>query len=219
MLTAGFSQIEAQVMKAGMVGEAACISKPMTIIPMVVTQVQDLIASGQMRASEQLIDAQQVTVPGTITVYLEPLYQGRARRRAAGQQLHRQRLHQQSRPARRSRHGHLEVAVPACHRHGRRGACDHPEDPGAAAAGADAGALRRALIGCCRGCCLPVMRLPLVSAGEAAGATLTNSDPEPFMFTLTERGDRTDVTVLPVRRSNSARKAASWRFPMATALR
>ena len=38
--------------------------------------------------------------------------------------------------------------------------------------------------------------LPLVAAGEAMGATLTNSDPEPFMFTLTERGDRTDVTVL-----------------------
>jgi hypothetical protein len=37
--------------------------------------------------------------------------------------------------------------------------------------------------------------LPLVAAGEAMGATLTNSDPEPFMFSLTERGDRTDVTV------------------------
>jgi len=37
--------------------------------------------------------------------------------------------------------------------------------------------------------------LPLVAASEAAGATLTNRDPDPFMFTLTERGDRTDVTV------------------------
>ena len=37
--------------------------------------------------------------------------------------------------------------------------------------------------------------LTAVSAGEAMGATLTNSDPEPFMFTLTEGGDRTDVTV------------------------
>ena len=76
LLTAGFSQIEAQVMKVGMVGEAACITNPMKIIPLVVTQVQDLIASGQIRASEQLIDAQQITAPGTITVFLEPLYEG-----------------------------------------------------------------------------------------------------------------------------------------------
>ena len=75
LLTAGFSQIEAQVMKVGMVGEAACISKPMKIIPLVVTQIQDLIASGQVRASEQLIDAQQITAPGTITVFLEPLFE------------------------------------------------------------------------------------------------------------------------------------------------
>jgi multidrug resistance efflux pump len=76
LLTAGFSQIEAQVMKPGMVGEAACITNPMKIIPLVVTQVQDLIASGQIRASEQLIDAQQISAPGTITVFLEPLYEG-----------------------------------------------------------------------------------------------------------------------------------------------
>jgi multidrug resistance efflux pump len=75
-LTAGFSQIEAQVMKTGMIGEAACISNPMKIIPLVVVEVQDLIASGQVRASEQLIDAQQMTVPGTIAVFLEPLYEG-----------------------------------------------------------------------------------------------------------------------------------------------
>jgi multidrug resistance efflux pump len=73
---AGFSQIEAQVMKVGMAAEITCISKPWTIIPMVVTQVQDFIAAGQFRAGEQLIDAQQVTRPGTILVFLEPLYQG-----------------------------------------------------------------------------------------------------------------------------------------------
>jgi multidrug resistance efflux pump len=76
VLTAGFSQIEAQVMKAGMIGEAACISNPMKIIPLVVTQVQGLIATGQVRASDQLIDAQQITAPGTITVFLEPLFEG-----------------------------------------------------------------------------------------------------------------------------------------------
>jgi multidrug resistance efflux pump len=75
-LVAGFGQIEAQVMKVGMVAEATCVSKPWTIIPMVVTQVQDFIAAGQFRGGEQLIDPQQVARPGTILVYLEPLYQG-----------------------------------------------------------------------------------------------------------------------------------------------
>ena len=76
-LVAGFSQLEAQVMKPGMVAEAACISKPLTIIPMVVTDVQGLIATGQVQASDQLIDAQKAGAkPGTITVYLEPLFEG-----------------------------------------------------------------------------------------------------------------------------------------------
>ena len=73
-LIAGFGQIEAQVMKVGMAAEVTCLSKPLTIIPMVVTKVQDYIAAGQARAAEQLIDAQQVTRPGTITVFLEPMY-------------------------------------------------------------------------------------------------------------------------------------------------
>jgi multidrug resistance efflux pump len=34
---AGFGQIEAQVMKVGMAAEVTCISKPWTVIPMVVT--------------------------------------------------------------------------------------------------------------------------------------------------------------------------------------
>ncbi len=38
-LFAGFAQLEAQVMKVGMIAEVACISKPFTVIPMVVTQV------------------------------------------------------------------------------------------------------------------------------------------------------------------------------------
>ena len=45
-------------MKVGMVAEATCISKPWTIIPMVVTNVQDYIAAGQFRGGEQLIEAQ-----------------------------------------------------------------------------------------------------------------------------------------------------------------
>ena len=73
-LQAGFSQIEAQVMKVGMVAEATCISKPWVVIPMVVTGVQDFIAAGQFRGGEQLIDVQQIARPGTILTFLEPLY-------------------------------------------------------------------------------------------------------------------------------------------------
>jgi multidrug resistance efflux pump len=75
-LTAGFGQIEAQIMKVGMTAEVTCLSKPFTIIPMVVTYVQDFIATGQFRGGEQLVDAQQVTQPGTLLVFLEPLYKG-----------------------------------------------------------------------------------------------------------------------------------------------
>ncbi|SIO51694.1 Multidrug resistance efflux pump [Bradyrhizobium erythrophlei] len=75
-LQAGFGQIEAQVMKEGMVAEATCISKPWVIIPMVVTTVQDYIAAGQFRTGEQLIDPQNIARPGTILVFLEPLYKG-----------------------------------------------------------------------------------------------------------------------------------------------
>jgi len=75
-LVAGFGQVEAQVMQVGMVAEATCASRPWTIIPMVVTEVQDFIAAGQFRGGEQLIDPQQVVQPGTILVILEPLYEG-----------------------------------------------------------------------------------------------------------------------------------------------
>lgn len=75
-LSAGFGQIEAQVMKVGMVAEATCISKPWTVIPMVVTSVQDYIAAGQFRGGEQLVDTQQVRQPGTILVFMEPIYKG-----------------------------------------------------------------------------------------------------------------------------------------------
>jgi multidrug resistance efflux pump len=76
VLHAGFGQIEAQVMKVGMIAEVTCVSKPWSIIPMVVTEVQDYVAAGQFRGGEQLIDVQQVTKPGTLLVSLEPLYKG-----------------------------------------------------------------------------------------------------------------------------------------------
>jgi len=71
-LQAGFGQIEAQVLKPGMIAEAACVSLPWTIIPMVITGVQDYIAAGQFRGGEQLIDP-SLARPGTILVFLEPI--------------------------------------------------------------------------------------------------------------------------------------------------
>jgi multidrug resistance efflux pump len=58
-LQAGFGQIEAQIMKVGMIAEVTCVSKPFTVIPMVVTDVQDYIAAGQFRGGEQLIELQR----------------------------------------------------------------------------------------------------------------------------------------------------------------
>jgi multidrug resistance efflux pump len=75
-LAAGFGQIEANVIKIGMVAEATCISKPWTIIPMVITGEQDYIAAGQFRGGEQLVEARQVQAPGTVLALLEPLYEG-----------------------------------------------------------------------------------------------------------------------------------------------
>lgn len=76
VLAAGFGQIEAQVMRPGMIAEASCASQPWVVIPMVVTQVQGFIASGQVRSGDQLIDVQQFRVPGTVLTILEPLYEG-----------------------------------------------------------------------------------------------------------------------------------------------
>jgi multidrug resistance efflux pump len=75
-LQAGFGQIEAQVMKVGMIAEVVCISNPWNVIPMVVTYVQEYIPAGQFRGGEQLVDPQQVNRPGTILTLLEPLYEG-----------------------------------------------------------------------------------------------------------------------------------------------
>lgn len=75
-LIAGFGQIEAQVVKPGMVAEATCVGKPFEIIPLVITEVQDVIAAGQLRPTDQLLDVQQMARPGTLTVFLQPLFPG-----------------------------------------------------------------------------------------------------------------------------------------------
>jgi multidrug resistance efflux pump len=75
-LFAGFNQIEAQVLEVGMIGEATCISKPMTIIPLVVTKIQNVIAAGQIVGTNQLTEMQQIGPPGTVLAWLDPLYEG-----------------------------------------------------------------------------------------------------------------------------------------------
>jgi multidrug resistance efflux pump len=72
---AGFNQLAAPIVKPGTLAETTCLSKPFTIIPMVVTNVQSTIAAGQLRPSDQMLDLQDRAKAGTITVRLEPLYE------------------------------------------------------------------------------------------------------------------------------------------------
>ncbi len=73
---AGFDQLAAQVVQPGMIAEMVCLSKPFTVIPMVVVNVQEVIAAGQFRPTDQLRDIRDFGGPGTITAFLEPLYEG-----------------------------------------------------------------------------------------------------------------------------------------------
>ena len=99
-LQAGFGQIEAQVMKVGMVAEVDLRLEALDDHPDGGDDVQDYIAAGQVRGGEQLIDAAAGDAAGNDPGLSGAAVRGRARRRDAGQQLHRQRLHQQSRPHR-----------------------------------------------------------------------------------------------------------------------
>jgi multidrug resistance efflux pump len=73
---AGFDQVAAQVVKPGMIGEMVCFSKPFKVIPMVVVRVQEVIAAGQFRPTDQLREVREAALPGTVTVFMEPLYEG-----------------------------------------------------------------------------------------------------------------------------------------------
>ncbi|ASP32553.1 HlyD family secretion protein [Labrenzia sp. VG12] len=75
---AGFGQISAQVLHPGTLVEITCASKPLTVIPMKVVEVQTAIAGGQLRPTDQLIDLQDRARPGTILTVIEPLYEGHA---------------------------------------------------------------------------------------------------------------------------------------------
>jgi len=76
---AGFNQITAQVIKPDMLAEITCFSKPFAIIPMRVSEVQNVIATGQFRPTDQLVDPQDRPRPGTLMVIMEPLYPGQAK--------------------------------------------------------------------------------------------------------------------------------------------
>ncbi|SLN26043.1 Inner membrane protein YibH [Falsiruegeria litorea R37] len=71
---AAFGQISASVVKPGMLVEITCPAKPLTIIPMVVGDVQNAIAAGQFRPGDALLDQQDRVRPGTVTVFLAPIF-------------------------------------------------------------------------------------------------------------------------------------------------
>ncbi|WP_170388102.1 HlyD family secretion protein [Ruegeria atlantica] len=71
---AAFGQISASVVKPGMLVEITCPAKPLTIIPMVVDEVQGAIAAGQFRPGDVLVDQQDRARPGTMTAFLAPIF-------------------------------------------------------------------------------------------------------------------------------------------------
>ncbi|NOD93241.1 biotin/lipoyl-binding protein [Ruegeria sp. HKCCD4884] len=71
---AAFGQISASVLKPGMLVEITCASKPLTIVPMVVDDVQAAIAAGQFRPGDALLDQQDRARPGTVTAFLAPIF-------------------------------------------------------------------------------------------------------------------------------------------------
>lgn len=75
---AGFRQISAPIIKVGMIAEITCASKAFKVIPMVVVAIQDVIASGQFRPGDRLVDPLDLVRPGTILVTLDTLYEGQA---------------------------------------------------------------------------------------------------------------------------------------------
>lgn len=75
-MQAGFDQISAKVLKVGMVAEAFCVSVPFTIIPLVIVDIQQVVAGGAFRPSDTVVDLTQRQTEGTVTVIMEPLYPG-----------------------------------------------------------------------------------------------------------------------------------------------
>lgn len=73
-LVAAFPQVSASVLKRGMLVEISCATKPLRVIPMVIDDVQNVIAAGQFRPTDILLDQQDRKRPGTVTVLLSPIF-------------------------------------------------------------------------------------------------------------------------------------------------
>ncbi len=71
---AAFGQISANILQPGMLVEITCASKPLSVIPMVVDELQGAIAAGQFRPGDALLDLQDRVRPGTVTAFLAPIY-------------------------------------------------------------------------------------------------------------------------------------------------
>ena len=169
-LQAGFGQIEAQVMKPGMVAEATCISKPWVIIPMVVTSVQDFIAAGQFRGGEQLIDAQNAARPGTILVFLEPLYKDGLDGVTPGSSCIVNAYTSNHDVIADKKTGALKGFALHAVDARRPRACAAAADPGAAVADQDAGAERSLM-----GVLIAAFRNPILALAVAAGSGLPSA--------------------------------------------
>lgn len=74
---AGFGQLAVNVITPGMYVEMGCRAKPLTVIPMVVVEKQDVLGSGQFRPTDGLLDVSSLSrAPGSVLTYLEPLFPG-----------------------------------------------------------------------------------------------------------------------------------------------
>lgn len=73
---ASFGQISANVLREGMLMEITCATKPLKVIPMVIAAKQTAIASGQFRPGDGLVDMVDRRRPGTVAVFLEPVFPG-----------------------------------------------------------------------------------------------------------------------------------------------
>lgn len=80
----GFNQLNAQVIKEGMIGEMTCMSQPFVILPVQVKAVPPVLAAGQFRPTDQLIDVQDRARPSTVPVLVEEIFDGSTDKIAPG---------------------------------------------------------------------------------------------------------------------------------------
>ena len=59
-----------------MLMEITCVTQPLTIIPMKIVEIQEAIAGGQLRPTDQLIDIRDRARPGSVMAVIEPARTG-----------------------------------------------------------------------------------------------------------------------------------------------